>query len=100
MLWEHHGILATGTDIVDVFDAVDTLNKAAKNISLPCMNYYFQDKDSTIIAFQTEEELGEQSVQKLLWLLEGARLLQPDHPALQVRYIKGLEEACLLLGAQ
>ena len=30
MLWEHHGILATGTDIVDVFDAVDTLNKAAK----------------------------------------------------------------------
>jgi len=22
------------------------------------MNYYFQDKDSTIIAFQTEEELG------------------------------------------
>ena len=50
------------------------------------MNYYFQDKDSTIIAFQTEEELGEQSVQKLLWLLEGARLLQPDHPALQVRY--------------
>ncbi|MDY0173784.1 MAG: phosphoribosylformylglycinamidine synthase [Bacteroidales bacterium] len=50
------------------------------------MNYYFQDKDSTVIAFQTEEELGEQSVQKLLWLLEGARLLQPDHPALQVRY--------------
>jgi len=30
MLWEHHGILATGTDIVEVFDAVDTLNKAAK----------------------------------------------------------------------
>ncbi|NLA16170.1 MAG: rhamnulose-1-phosphate aldolase [Bacteroidales bacterium] len=30
MLWEHHGILATGTDILDVFDAVDTLNKAAK----------------------------------------------------------------------
>ena len=30
LLWEHHGILATGTDIVEVFDAVDILNKAAK----------------------------------------------------------------------
>lgn len=30
MLWERHGILATGNNILEVFDAVDTLNKAAK----------------------------------------------------------------------
>jgi len=30
MLWERHGVLATGTNILEVFDAVDTLNKAAQ----------------------------------------------------------------------
>ncbi len=30
MLWERHGVLGTGTNILEVFDAVDTLNKAAK----------------------------------------------------------------------
>lgn len=30
MLWERHGVLGTGTNILEVFDAVDTLNTAAK----------------------------------------------------------------------
>lgn len=30
MLWERHGVLGTGTSILEVFDVVDTLNKAAK----------------------------------------------------------------------
>ncbi|NLZ09380.1 MAG: rhamnulose-1-phosphate aldolase [Bacteroidales bacterium] len=30
MLWERHGVLGTGNNILEVFDAVDTLNTAAR----------------------------------------------------------------------
>ena len=30
VFWEKHGILATGADIVDCFDVIDTLNKSAQ----------------------------------------------------------------------
>lgn len=30
VFWEKHGILATGTDVVDCFDVIDTLNKSAQ----------------------------------------------------------------------
>lgn len=30
MLWEHHGVLGTGHNITEVFDMIDTLNKAAQ----------------------------------------------------------------------
>jgi rhamnulose-1-phosphate aldolase len=30
ILWEKHGILAVGEDIIDCFDAIDTLSKSAQ----------------------------------------------------------------------
>jgi rhamnulose-1-phosphate aldolase len=40
VLWEKHGCLATGTNIVEAFDSIDVLNKAAK-IFLLCKNAGF-----------------------------------------------------------
>jgi len=36
VLWERHGCLATGSDIIDIFDLVDIMNKAAKIFFLRC----------------------------------------------------------------
>ena len=30
VFWEKHGILATGSDVIDCFDVIDTLNKSAQ----------------------------------------------------------------------
>jgi rhamnulose-1-phosphate aldolase len=30
VFWEKHGILATGADVVDCFDVIDTLSKSAQ----------------------------------------------------------------------
>jgi len=44
VLWERHGCLATGPDIVGTFDLVDVLNKAAKIFFLRCHAGYLKNR--------------------------------------------------------
>jgi len=44
VLWERHGCLVTGPDIVGAFDLIDVLNKAAKIFFLRCRAGYLKNR--------------------------------------------------------
>jgi rhamnulose-1-phosphate aldolase len=52
VLWEKHGVIAVGPDVMEAFDQIDVLNKAA-NIYMTAKNFGFTPDGMTPEAVQT-----------------------------------------------
>ena len=59
VLWEKHGILATGEDILDTFDVIDMANKAAE-IYLTCKNAGFEPAGLNAAQLSELDEMSRQ----------------------------------------
>jgi len=56
ILWEKHGILAVGKDIIECFDAIDTLNKSAQ-IYMSVRTAGFEPEGLTIVQLEKLAEI-------------------------------------------